>query len=171
MASMHNPAGPEEPFIATSHERTADTAHLREREGRRSGDLHPPRAPRRRTLIGATMRGKGMAEQDVIVRNVSRTGMCIAAHDPLPRPGAAITITLTQTTGAQGKGQKLREHRGRVRWVDAQSCGVELVEELDIGELGRSTMRRNHALAETLDWRIEERYGAGRHPDSLQFCV
>lgn len=172
MASRQRYKASQGPFIATSHEPLPLAASAPSGQG--SQERHSPRAPRRRTLIGARMHGGDMAEQEVIVRNVSRTGICIATHEKVPAVGACVTIVLA-CQGHAGRLDLAQELQGRVRWSDGRACGIELFDELDVAELGRSTMRRNAQFIEDHDWRITDGYidqrGWQQQRDTARFLV
>lgn len=104
-----------------------------------------PRAPRKRTLIGASLLRDTMPEQRLIVRNVSPRGMCLAARGhalkTMPLPDQIVCIRLPDNV----------EHIARVRWVDDHLFGVELFRPLDIEALGAANRRRNHRFLQMLE--------------------
>jgi hypothetical protein len=103
-----------------------------------------PRAPRRRTLISATLLRApdevGTAatpQQDIIVRNVSERGMCLAtraaSQHALPLADEIVCIRLPENG----------EYLAQVRWVEERAFGVELFSTLDIEALGAANRKRN----------------------------
>lgn len=104
-----------------------------------------PRAPRKRTLIGASLLRDTMPEQRLIVRNVSSRGMCLSARGHalkmMPLPDQIVCIRLPDNV----------EHIARVRWVEDHLFGVELFRQLDIEALGAANRRRNHRFLQMLE--------------------
>ncbi|KPH65796.1 hypothetical protein ADT71_09685 [Novosphingobium sp. ST904] len=110
-----------------------------------------PRAPRMRTLIGASLLRQSpaqqtAAEQPVIVRNVSERGMCLALRGMKPQESALrhdeiVCIRMPENV----------EHVGQVRWVEDRAFGVELFHTLDIEALGSENQRRNAHFLEVLE--------------------
>ncbi|MFC0204482.1 PilZ domain-containing protein [Novosphingobium soli] len=84
---------------------------------RGTGD-HPHRCPRMRTLICAVAGTGDAAGVEVIVRNVSPGGMCIASRTLLPRAGDTLHITLPGQAALSAQ----------VRWVGDGEFGVQLLD-------------------------------------------
>lgn len=95
---------------------------------------HPERSPRVRTLIRAVIGVEGQAGQDVIVRNVSPGGMCIASRTLLPSCGDMLHVALP------GQG----DLRAQVRWVGDGEFGIQLLGGID-GDEANSASRSRHA--------------------------
>lgn len=121
-----------------------------------------PRAPRRRTLISATLlrapdEGARAAcpQQDIIVRNISERGMCLAARAAsqraLPLADEIVCIRLPENG----------EYLAQVRWVEERAFGVELFGTLDIEALGAANRKRNDRFLRLLDTPVPEPVFAG----------
>lgn len=121
-----------------------------------------PRAPRRRTLISATLlrapaeaSGTACPQQDIIVRNISEHGMCLASRAAsqrgLPVADEIVCIRLP------GNG----EYLAQVRWVEERAFGVELFGTLDIEALGAANRKRNDRFLRLLDTPVPEPVFAG----------
>ncbi len=107
------------------------------------------RAPRLRTLISARMRGDGLPEQDVIVRNISTGGLCLSMRLCTPERGERLSIALPGAVDVEGE----------VRWVEGQMCGLQLIRTLDV--------EREAAH----DWEIEEYLRPDMHePREARYC-
>ena len=79
------------------------------------------REPRVGKMILAQMHSARLPEHDVVIRNVSRHGLCIRSKADLPLAGEKVTITL----------QAFGEYQGVIRWVHRTNFGVRLNGELD----------------------------------------
>jgi hypothetical protein len=101
---------------------------------RGEGD-HPERSPRVRTLIRAVIGAEGLPGQEVVVRNVSPGGMCIASRTLLPSCGDTLRVALP------GQG----DLRAQVRWVGDGEFGIQLLGPIDGGGAGPGGGRRRHA--------------------------
>lgn len=120
---------------------------------------HPERSPRVRTLIRAVIGGEGRAGQDVIVRNVSPGGMCIASRTLLPDFGETLHVALP------GQGDLLAE----VRWVGDGEFGIQLTGGVDLSQVQPPSRRRNAGFAAALERLLgvkphQERTSSGLRP-------
>lgn len=104
-----------------------------------------PRAPRQRTLIGGLLLRQAMAQQGIIIRNVSPHGLCAASRgtprEAMPLHGEIVCIRLPEN----------REHLARVHWVEDHAFGVELFSALDVEALAAANRRRNAHFLQMLD--------------------
>lgn len=105
------------------------------------------REPRQRTLMRAVMTLPGMADEPVMVRNVSERGMCLASKALMPREGEIIDLALAGTPRLEAQ----------VRWVRGQEFGVQLARPLDLRCIGLANQRRNGDMADTLGGQVETR--------------
>lgn len=120
---------------------------------------HPERSPRVRTLIRAVIGGEGRAGQDVIVRNVSPGGMCIASRTLLPDCGETLRVALP------GQGDLQAE----VRWVGDGEFGIQLTGGVDLSQVQPSNRRRNAGFTAALERLLgvkphQERTSSGLRP-------
>lgn len=90
------------------------------------------RAPRRPTLIHGVMASDGLPGENVIVRNISPHGMCIASRSHAPEHGETVRVALCGMVDVEAQ----------VRWVGDGEFGVELSSELDLHHLGLVPGRR-----------------------------
>jgi hypothetical protein len=120
-----------------------------------------PRAPRRRTLISATLLrapddvGTAFPQQDIIVRNISERGMRLASRAAsqraLPLADEIVCIRLPEN----------REYLAQVRWVEERAFGVELFGTLDIEALGAANRKRNDQFLGLLETPVRDSTFAG----------
>lgn len=123
---------------------------------------HPHRAPRVRTLIRAVIGGDGRAGEDVIVRNVSPGGMCIASRTLLPCKGEMLRVSLP--------GQS--ELQAQVRWVGKGEFGVLLTggSGLDVDRITASNRQRNAGFAAALEKLLGIRPQEPRSSAGMRAC-
>lgn len=123
---------------------------------------HPHRAPRVRTLIRAVIGGDGRAGEDVIVRNVSPGGMCIASRTLLPSMGEMLRVSLP--------GQS--ELQAQVRWVGKGEFGVLLTGGggLDVDRITASNRHRNAGFAAALEKLLGIRPQEPRSSAGMRAC-
>lgn len=112
-------------------------------EGGEGGEERPHRAPRVRTLIRAVIGSEGRAGEDVIVRNVSPGGMCIASRTLLPTTGEMLRVSLPGQADLQAQ----------VRWVGKGEFGVLLTGGggLDVDRIQATNRQRNAGFAVALE--------------------
>lgn len=115
---------------------------------------YPSRAPRQRTLIRASVQTPGIPGHDVIVRNVSTRGMCIAGRGFSPHMGEMLHVALPG--GIEAKAE--------VRWVKHSEFGVALFADLDLWRLGVTNQRGHGGGAKVIHWLMEERLRAPVQP-------
>lgn len=104
--------------------------------------------PRQRTTIHAVMSGRGIPAQDVIIRNVSSHGMCIAPQVAIPDRGEIVYIHLPSSLRLSGE----------VCWSDGKQFGIQLDQILDIDNLVDDTKRRVTAVSDTIDRMVEHHF-------------
>lgn len=121
---------------------------------------HAQRQPRVRTLIRAVIGSDGQAGLDVIVRNVSPGGMCIASRTLLPDCGETLHVALP------GQG----DLKAVVRWVGDGEFGVQLMGGLDVGHLRKTTRRRNAGFAAALERVLGIKAHVPRGSTGLRTC-
>ena len=73
------------------------------------------RARRKRVMVRVWVHGPGGLSQDVMVRNISATGMSAVARAAPPAPDDIVQVTLPDSTALWGL----------VRWVEGKAFGVE----------------------------------------------
>jgi hypothetical protein len=81
----------------------------------------PPREPRTRMVIPATITGERTAEREILIRNISRRGIGARSRQGAPDIGERVTIRI----GAHA------EISGTVRWVQGAQFGLLLDRDLD----------------------------------------
>lgn len=81
----------------------------------------PPREPRTRMIIAATMAGEGIAEHEILIRNISRRGIGARSRHGAPRIGERVTIRIGG----------LAEFPGTVRWTQGDQFGLLLDRDID----------------------------------------
>lgn len=142
---------------ARSSEEATDNAGTKATAQAPSG--HSQRSPRVRTLIRAVIGGENRPGEDVIVRNVSPGGMCIASRTLCPATGDMLRVSLPGQADLQAQ----------VRWVGEGEFGVLLTGGLDVGRIQDRNRRSNEgftvALENLLGFRPQQpRVSAGARP-------
>lgn len=110
---------------------------------------HPHRSPRVRTLIRAVIGGEGRPGEDVIVRNVSPGGMCVASQSLTPECGETLSIALP--------GQSYLD--AQVRWVGRGEFGIQLTGGHRFGLPPETARRRAPGFAGAIEKML------GKRPD------
>lgn len=118
------------------------------------------RSPRVRTLIRAVIGGSDRPSEDVIVRNVSPGGMCIASRTMTPSAGEMIRVSLPGQADLQAQ----------VRWVREGEFGVLLSDGLDVARLQATNRQRNAGFARALEQLLGIRSRDGTGSDGLHAC-
>ncbi|WP_404482487.1 PilZ domain-containing protein [Novosphingobium sp. BL-52-GroH] len=124
------------------------------------GADHPHRSPRVRTLIRAVIGGEGRPGEDVIVRNVSPGGMCIASRTLQPSCGETLHVALP------GQGNL----KAQVRWVGDGEFGIQLMGGLDVGEVQATNRQRNAGFSAALERLLGVRPQKERTSSGLRPC-
>lgn len=83
------------------------------------------REPRGRRMLSASMRGDELAEQKIVIADVSPRGLGARARGECPPAGTRILIALSNGL----------ELSGEVRWVRKERFGVQLDQEVDPGQV------------------------------------
>jgi len=120
----------------------------------------PHRSPRVRTLIRAVIGADGQPGQDVIVRNVSPGGMCIASRTLTPGCGDTLRVSLP------GQG----DLKAQVRWVGDGEFGIQLMGAFDLGEMQSANRRRNAGFAAALERLLGVRPHEERTSSGMRAC-
>ncbi|KMS55474.1 hypothetical protein V474_18400 [Novosphingobium barchaimii LL02] len=137
------------------------TPHVAAAEGTADGQgERPHRSPRVRTLIRAVIGREGRSGQDVIVRNVSPGGMCIASRTLLPNCGDTLRVALP--------GQV--DLKAEVRWVGDGEFGIQLLGGMDVGLMQATNRRRNAGFAAALERLLGVRPHRERTSSGLRPC-
>jgi PilZ domain len=106
------------------------------------------RAVRQPRIIRARLAHRDGEVQDIVVRNVSETGIGASARGPAPVRGERVTVRLP---GDQ-------EVTGLVRWYSGHTFGMMLDAPLDMEALGRALQRQAHVAQVSGEWRVENRH-------------
>ncbi|MFM9937629.1 MAG: PilZ domain-containing protein [Novosphingobium sp.] len=86
--------------------------------------------------------------QDIVVRNVSDSGLGASARGPAPVRGERIVVVLP---GEQ-------EVTGIVRWFGGHTFGMQLDSPLDLDALALALQRQAHVAQVSGEWRVENRH-------------
>lgn len=121
---------------------------------------HPERSPRVRTLIRAVIGAAGEPGQEVIVRNVSPGGMCIASRTLLPSCGDTLHVALP------GQG----DLQAQVRWVGDGEFGIQLLGPIDAGAAPSAGRRRHAGFGAALERLLGVRPYKERTSSGLRAC-
>ena len=100
---------------------------------------------RRTTLGRARMSIEALPEQDIIIRNISCSGIGARSLEIAPKEGQPITISL-----ADGF-----EICGVVSWVKGQSFGMSLDHRFALEELEDIMRRQKQFNSATTDWEVK----------------
>ena len=115
------------------------------------------RAVRQPRIIRARLVHRDGEVQDIVVRNISETGLGASARGPAPVRGERVTVCLP---GDQ-------EVAGLVRWYSGHTFGMVLDAPLDTEALGRALQRQAHVAQVNGEWRVQDRHRVvSSQPDS-----
>lgn len=114
--------------------------------------IQPPdqitREQRQPRIIRARLVHRDGEVQDIVIRNVSQTGLGASARGPAPVRGEQVLIVLP---GEQ-------EVTGIVRWFGGHTFGMKLDQPLDLEALGRALQRQAHVAQVSGEWKVETRH-------------
>lgn len=106
------------------------------------------RAQRQPRIVRARLVHRDGEVQDIVIRNVSETGLGASARGPAPVRGERVTVVLP---GDQ-------EVTGIVRWFGGHTFGMQLDCPLDLEALGRALQRQAHVAQVSGEWKVETRH-------------
>ena len=106
------------------------------------------RAARQPRIIRARLLHRDGEVQDIVIRNVSQTGLGASARGAAPVRGERVAVMLP---GEQ-------EVRGIVRWFGGHVFGMQLDTPLDLEALGLALQRQAHVAQINGEWRVENRH-------------
>lgn len=106
------------------------------------------REQRQPRIIRARLIHRDGEVQDIVIRNVSPTGLGASARGPAPVRGEHILVVLP---GEQ-------EVTGIVRWYGGHTFGMQLDQPLDLAALGRALQRQAHVAQVSGEWKVENRH-------------
>jgi hypothetical protein len=106
------------------------------------------REQRQPRIIRARLVHRDGEVQDIVIRNVSPTGLGASARGPAPVRGEQVLIVLP---GEQ-------EVTGVVRWFGGHTFGMQLDQPLDLEALGRALQRQAHVAQVSGEWKVETRH-------------
>lgn len=107
-----------------------------------------PRAVRHRTLIKASLSGLRLADQPVLVRNVSERGLGMTTQGQVPQPGQQVSVSFASGLLVGG----------RVAWAQGNSFGVGLDQPISVARLEAATQRQNESLGRAIAWQVEQAF-------------
>ena len=106
------------------------------------------RAQRQPRIVRARFVHRDGEVQDIVIRNISETGLGASARGPAPVRGERILVVLP---GEQ-------EVTGIVRWFGGHTFGMLLDHPLDMDALGRALQRQAHVAQISGEWKVETRH-------------
>lgn len=106
------------------------------------------REQRQPRIIRARLIHRDGEMQDIVIRNVSPTGLGASARGPAPVRGERILVVLP---GDQ-------EVTGIVRWFGGHTFGMQLDNPLDLDALGRALQRQTHVAQVSGEWKVENHH-------------
>ncbi len=106
------------------------------------------RAARQPRIVRACLIHRDGEIQDIVVRNISETGLGASARGPAPVRGERVTVRLP---GDQ-------EVTGLVRWYSGHTFGMLLDGPLDMDALARALQRQAHVAQVSGEWRVQSRH-------------
>lgn len=106
------------------------------------------REVRQPRIVRARLLHRDGEVQDIVIRNVSQTGLGASAKGPAPVRGEHVAIILP---GEQ-------EVTGKVRWFGGHTFGVQLDTPLDLEALSLALQRQAHVAQISGEWRVENRH-------------
>lgn len=106
------------------------------------------REQRQPRIVRARLIHRDGEVQDIVIRNVSPTGLGASARGPAPVRGERVLVVLP---GEQ-------EVTGIVRWFGGHTFGMQLDTPLDLDALGRALQRQAHVAQVSGEWKVETRH-------------
>ena len=106
------------------------------------------RAQRQPRIIRARLVHRDGEVQDIVIRNVSLTGLGASARGPAPVRGERMLVVLP---GEQ-------EATGIVRWFSGHTFGLLLDAPVDLEALSRALQRQAHVAQVSGEWKVETRH-------------
>lgn len=99
-----------------------------------------------RIIRARLLHPNGVAE-DVVIRNVSPSGLAVSKRNASYEPGERVHLLLPGD-------QKVS---GIVRWCDSWTFGLKLDEPLDLRALGRAVQLKTYETLQTTEWTVDNR--------------
>ena len=115
------------------------------------------REARQPRLIRAQMSSKRLPLQEIIIRNISCSGIGAASRGLPPIRGEEIKISLSHSEDASGI----------VSWVNGLSFGVKLDQELDLEALVATMQRLQEIRNVSADWEVRRHHQAAPTASAL----
>jgi hypothetical protein len=81
----------------------------------------PPRDPRTRLTMAATLMGERTGKQEILIRNVSRRGIGARSRQKMPEVGERVRVRI----------DTFADISGTVRWAQGDQFGLSLDQDLD----------------------------------------
>ena len=106
------------------------------------------RSARQPRIIRARLLHRDGEEEDVVVRNVTPTGLGASARGPAPVRGERVTVVLPGN----------QQVTGVVRWFSGRTFGIQLDHPLDLDALGIALQRQAHVTQASSAWHVENRH-------------
>ncbi len=106
------------------------------------------REQRQPRIIRARLIHRDGEVQEIVIRNVSPTGLGGSARGPAPVRGERIMVVLP---GEQ-------EVTGLVRWFGGHTFGMQLDMPLDLEALALALQRQAHVAQVSGEWKVENRH-------------
>ncbi|MDG2004076.1 MAG: PilZ domain-containing protein [Novosphingobium sp.] len=114
------------------------------------------RSPRQRRLIRAQLNDGFGANFDIVIRNVSETGIGASMQGVPPLRGSAVTIMIPQGMAMSGT----------VRWVDGTGFGIALDDAIDLQTLTDVMQRKQNTISNEGQWEVRTLHQVhSGHPD------
>lgn len=103
------------------------------------------RASRATRIIRAQLVDKFTTTHDIVVRNLSQNGVGALMDRKPPRPGSDVTLLMFDGPPLLGK----------VCWVDGNSFGIALEDDLSLKFLSDLIKRKHDLLTAGTDWEVD----------------
>jgi len=106
------------------------------------------RDARQPRIISARLVMRSSEQQDVVIRNISSTGLGARTKGPAPARGERVTVILP--------GDQILN--GTVRWFARNSFGLELDTPLSPEALAEALQHKAHVAQMNGEWHVEPRH-------------
>ena len=106
------------------------------------------RDTRQPRIVSARLVLRGGEQQDIVIRNISSTGLGARTKGPAPARGERVTVILP--------GDQILN--GTVRWFTRNSFGLELDTALSPQALADALQHKAHVAQMNGEWHVESRH-------------
>lgn len=96
-------------------------------------------------IIRAELVDKFALARDIVIWNVSKTGIGASTRGKVPQEGSDVTLNLLDSPPIHGT----------VRWVDGDSFGIALADEIDLEFLSEKIKHKQAERRQATGWEVD----------------